>query len=131
MKENEMATEQVGSATAGTAGTAEAGATSSGVKSYGWSMAAISRKDDGNESKNVVFRGFASVRTISEESWKRSGVKDQKDVRWDYTNNWSLELSKFSSAALEVLKKDSDFTIPEKSSGGGTTPTTDSTTTTK
>lgn len=61
----------------------------------------------GEDFTEVVYRGEASLRTISREQWLAAGVPDQDTTSWD--RNTGLSRDHFTNAALEVLRRDANF----------------------
>lgn len=65
------------------------------------------------EEPVVEYVGTAHVRKITAADWKQAGVEDQGAVTWDRSNRHKVKASELSSAALEVLREDSGFKVPE------------------
>lgn len=64
----------------------------------------------------VKYGGISTVRSISKDEWEAAGVKDQEGTVWDASNGYSLPLSDFNDAALDVLAADGFFEVPGKES---------------
>jgi hypothetical protein len=65
------------------------------------------------EEAVVEYVGTADVRKISAADWKKAGVEDHKQVSWDADNGHKVPVSDLSKEALEVLKSDTGFKVPE------------------
>ena len=55
----------------------------------------------------VKYVGTADVRIISRADWDNVDV-DHDEVRWDKSNKWQIDASKFSDDALVYLDEDDD-----------------------
>lgn len=106
-----MATEQVGSTTSGTTGTALAGATTAD-KSTTVDVPASTAKPTKSGDKVVTYRGGAHVREITADQWKKAGVEDQETTIWEAGNNWEVDYDEFTDGALAILRRDSTFKVP-------------------
>lgn len=65
------------------------------------------------EEAVVEYVGTADVRQISAADWTKAGVQDQTKVVWDASNKHKVPVSDLSKEALEILKADSGFKVPE------------------
>lgn len=75
-------------------------------------MATSAKKAEAPASKAkkirvVKYVGTADVRIISRADWDNVDV-DHEEVRWDRSNRWQIDASKFSDAALVYLDEDDD-----------------------
>jgi hypothetical protein len=61
----------------------------------------------------VQYVGTSDVRQITAAEWTKAGVKDQNKVVWDASNRHKVPVSELSAEALELLKGDSAFKLPE------------------
>lgn len=61
--------------------------------------------------ENVKYVGQATERQISEEAWVRAEVPNQGAVTWDKRNNHTVSGDHFTDKAVEVLRRDSNFTF--------------------
>jgi hypothetical protein len=68
------------------------------------------------ESKKsvVTFQDrVATTRQVTKAEWKLAGVENQDTVIWNKANGYSVDASKLSKEALEVLKGEPGFTFPK------------------
>lgn len=59
------------------------------------------------EWTEVVYRGGASLRIITKQEWEQAGIRDQDTVSWD--RNHGLSRDHFTTAAIDVLRRDANF----------------------
>lgn len=50
-----------------------------------------------------------AVREITEDQWKRAGVEDQKTVVWNKANDFTVQSSELSDAAMKVIGADPEL----------------------
>lgn len=55
----------------------------------------------------VVYRGEATYRVITDSEWEAAGVLNQATTQWD--RGEGLSLDHFTAEALTVLKRDANF----------------------
>jgi hypothetical protein len=72
-------------------------------------------EEEPQDSENVVYRGQATYRRISVEQWEQAGVMDQGEAIWNTANNFQRPVSWFNEAALEALRNDGSFSVPDTS----------------
>lgn len=57
------------------------------------------------------------AREITKAQWKRAGVDNGRDVRWDSSNDWTVDGSALDFLSTEqfdkIIKGDNDFTVTE------------------
>ena len=75
--------------------------------------AADSREAQSSESGTIKYTGYAGVREITKAQWKKAGVEEQDTTIWDEGNGYTLPLSAFSQAAVEVVKREPHFKITQ------------------
>lgn len=62
----------------------------------------------------VEYTGSADEVKISASDWNKAGVEgDQKQVVWNRANRFKVPAGDLSAEALEVLRTDSRFKVPE------------------
>lgn len=57
---------------------------------------------------HVRYIGPASRRILTEEDWTNVGAKGQKEVEWNFQNEFRVPVSKFSENALDYLEMTDD-----------------------
>lgn len=60
---------------------------------------------------SAVYTGMGGVKTITEEQWVAAGITDQKGVRWDNSNEFSVPLDDLSESAVARLRSEPGFKI--------------------
>lgn len=61
----------------------------------------------------VKYVGLSTVRRITKQAWEKAEIKGQDTVVWDRSNGYSVPVEKLNDAALEKLKQDRSFVMPE------------------
>lgn len=51
----------------------------------------------------LVYTGGADVRTITEADWMVAGVRGQKTISWNPTNNYEVPAADLSEDAMEAM----------------------------
>ena len=60
---------------------------------------------------HVRYIGPASRRILTEDDWANVGAKGQKEVEWNFQNEFRVPISKFSENALNYLDSDDRFIV--------------------
>lgn len=63
--------------------------------------------------KYVKYNGLGTRRVLSEADWERVSAKGQDAVEWNFSNNFKIPVSEFSTDALRYFNIDDNFEIVE------------------
>lgn len=66
----------------------------------------------------VRYKGLSDVREISGGDLKKRGIGISKDLVWDASNGWSLNVEGLSKDLEDLLRTEGTFTISEVKEGG-------------
>lgn len=70
--------------------------------------------DAPEDAKFVTYHGKATLRRMTEEQWIQAGVSDQEYVEWNEGNGFAVSVEQLNDAALEALRKDTNFSVPAR-----------------
>lgn len=76
-------------------------------------MAETTKATEAKAEPVVAYTGSATEAKISAAQWATAGVTGQLQVAWNKANRFQVKASDLNKDALEVLKQDSRFKLPE------------------
>lgn len=62
-----------------------------------------------DDPTHIQYTGKASRRIVTAAQWAAAGIVVQEDSEWSFQNDFSVPITEFSSAQLDLLRNEGQF----------------------